>query len=169
MKINTSDQATKDFYCGFTADPIKIVGRVIVPIRSNGLTYDNTAFCIKEGHERNILVNDNLPRVGIELAQKPFPHYKKNIESKSLINSVGSYKSETKTIFKKFNILFGRIDKIKNQIEITYFQDPLKPIHSKGRMIPLDLFPAVSKELDRLISEGHFKNLKSSKEDRFIS
>ena len=47
--------------------------------------------------------------------------------------------------------------------------DPLKPVQLKGRGVPLHLLPAVSKELDRLISEGHIKKLESRKEVRFIS
>ena len=63
----------KDLQRGFTCDPIKIVGQVIVPIRSTGRTYETTIFFITEAHERNILGNDNLPNVGIKVAQKRFP------------------------------------------------------------------------------------------------
>ena len=114
LKINTVDQATKDLQRGFTCDPIKIVGQVIVPIRSIERTYETTIFFITEAHERNILGNDNLPNVGIEVAQKRFPQYKNNIGGKSFINSVGLYKSETETIFKKLNKLFDRIGNMRN-------------------------------------------------------
>ena len=114
LKINTFDQATKDLQRGFTCDPIKIVEQVIVPIRFIGRTYETTIFFITEAHERNILGNDNLPNVGIEVAQKRFPQYKNNIGGKSFINSVGLYKSETETIFKKFNKLFDRIGNMRN-------------------------------------------------------
>ena len=114
MKINTVDQATKDLQRGFTCDPIKFVGQVIVPIRSIGRTYETTIFFITEAHERNILGNDNLPNVGIEVAQKRFPQYKNNIGGKSFNNSVGLYESETETIFKKFNKLFDRIGNMRN-------------------------------------------------------
>ena len=113
LKINTVDQATKDLQRGFTCDPIKLVGQVIVPIRSIGRTYETTIFFITEAHERNILGNDNLPNVGIEVAQKRFPQYN-NIGGKSFINSVGLYVSETETIFKKFNKLFDRIGNMRN-------------------------------------------------------
>ena len=169
LKINTVDQATKDLQQGFTCDPIKIVGQVIVPIRSIGRTYETTIFFITEANERNILGNGNLPNVRIEVAQKPFPQYKNNIGAKSFINSVGLYESETETIFRNFNKLFDRIGNMRNKLKITLLHDPLKPVQLKGRRVPLHLLPAVSKKLDRLISEGHIKNLESRDEVRFIS
>ena len=50
LKINAVNQGTKDLYCGFMDDPIKIVGQVIVSIRSIECTYDKTSFFITDGH-----------------------------------------------------------------------------------------------------------------------
>ena len=36
QKILPVKQATKDFYCGFTDNAIKIIGKIELPIRSNG-------------------------------------------------------------------------------------------------------------------------------------
>ena len=103
-----------------------------LPIRFNGWTYDRTAFFISDAQEWNILGNENLPHVGTEVAQKPFPHYKNSIERKSYKNSVGLYKKETETIFRKFNQFFRRFGEMKNQLKLTHFHDPLKPIQKKG-------------------------------------
>ena len=85
------------------------MGQDIVPGRSKGWTYDETAFFITEKHEQNVLENDNLPHIGIEIVQNSFPHYEINIENKSFINSVGLYKIETEAILKIFYKLFNRI------------------------------------------------------------
>ena len=100
---------------------------------------------------------------------KSFLHYKKSTESKSFISSVELYKNESETTFKKFNQLFSRNGKKKNQLKVTYFQYTLKPTQLKECRVPLHLLPAVNKELQRLISEGQIKKQKSSDEDRFIS
>ena len=61
---------------------------------------------------------------------------------------------------KKLNQLFNRVGKRKKQLTNTHFHYPLKPTHLKGRKVPLHLLTAVSKELDRLTSEGHIKRPK---------
>ena len=73
IKTYAVKQATKGLYCDFTVDTIKIVGQIVVPIRSNGWTSDKAAFFITDRRERNILGNGNLPHVGIEVEQKLFP------------------------------------------------------------------------------------------------
>ena len=61
LKIYPVDKATKDPYRGFTDNAINFSGKVILPIFSNGWSHNNF---LTEGHERNILGNDNLPKVG---------------------------------------------------------------------------------------------------------
>ena len=75
LKIYPVDKATKDLYCGFTENAINISGKVILPIFSNGWSHNDCHFFLTEGHERNIIGNDNLPKVGIEVSQKFFPHF----------------------------------------------------------------------------------------------
>ena len=134
--------------------------QVIVPKRSNGWT---TAFFITDARERNILGIDNLAHFGIEVAQKTFPHYKNSFKNKSFINSVGLNRKHFQELPQ--NLLTESVKKLK----ITHCHDLLKPIKLKGRRVPLHWLPAVSKELDSLISEGHTKKLESRNEDRFIS
>ena len=170
LKIYPVDKATKDLHCGFTDNAINISGKVKLPIVSNGWSNNDCHFLLTEGHERNILENDNLPKVGIEVSQKHFPHFQTNKQCKS-INSISQTDKDKKilNISKTFKNLFFRIGKIKNQMKITHFHEPLKPIQLKGRRVPLQLLDSVKTELNRLTDEGHFKKLENCDEDRFIS
>ena len=87
LKIHPVDKATKDLYCGFTDNAINISGKVVLPIFSNGCSHNDCHFFLTEGHERNILGNDNLPKVWIEVSQKYFPHFQTHKQCKS-INSI---------------------------------------------------------------------------------
>ena len=69
LKIYPVDKATKVFYCGFTDNATNISGKVILPIFSNGWSHNDCHFFLTDGHE-------NLPKVGIEVSQKYFPHFK---------------------------------------------------------------------------------------------
>ena len=69
LKIYPVEKRIRDQNCGFTDDTINIVGTVIVRTQSNGWINEETPFFITWGHERNILGNDNLPKLGIEVKQ----------------------------------------------------------------------------------------------------
>ena len=133
LKIYPVVKATKDLYCGFTDNAINISGKLMLPIFSNGWSHNDCYFFLTEGHERNILGNDNLPKVGIEVPQKYFPQFQthKQCKSKNSI-SPSDKNSEILNISKTFKNLFLRIGKIKNQMKITHFHEPLKPIQLKG-------------------------------------
>ena len=70
LKIHPVDKTICELYCGSTNGTINIIGKVVVRIKSNGWISEETPFPITTGHERSILGNDNLPRIGIELAQR---------------------------------------------------------------------------------------------------
>ena len=70
LKIHPVDKKFRELYCGFTNDTINIIGKIIVRIQSNVWISEETLFLITTLHERNLLGNDNLPRIGIELAQR---------------------------------------------------------------------------------------------------
>ena len=144
LKIYPVDKATKYFYCGFTDNAINISGKVIISIFSNGWSQNACHFFLTEGHEKNILGNDNLPKVGIEVSQKYFPHFqtRKQCKSKNSI-SPSDKDREILNISKTFKNLFIRIGKIKNQMKITHFHEPLKPIQLKGRRVSLHLLDSV--------------------------
>ena len=114
VKIYPVDQATKEFYCGFTNNAINITGKVIVPIFSNGLSHKEPHFFLTKGHEINILGNDNFPKVGIEVSQK---HYPLQINKKTckFMNSITTLDKENEIdmISKTFKQLFLRLGKIK--------------------------------------------------------
>ena len=125
---------------------------------------------LTEQHERNILGNDNLPKVGIEVSQKHFPLYfnKRTCKSINPISSAGKEK-EVDFISEIFQHFFLWIEIIKNQTKITHFHEPLKPIQLRGRHVPLHLFDSVKTDLNRLKSKAHLKKLENCDEDRFIS
>ena len=70
MKILTVDKKVLALYCGFTNKTIKVIGKNVVIIQPNGWISEKTTLFIITGHERKILGNENLPRIGIEIAQK---------------------------------------------------------------------------------------------------
>ena len=132
VKIYPLDQATKEIYCGFTDNAINITGKVILPFFSSGWSHRECHFFLTKGHEKNILGNDNLPKVGIEVFQKHFPLYtnKNTCKSINLILSIDK-KNKLDMISKTFKQLFLRIGKIKNQTKITHFHEPLKTNSTK--------------------------------------
>ena len=73
FKIYPVEKGIKDLYCGFTDDTINIRVKIIVRTQSNGWVSGETPLLITDDHERNILGNDNLPKLGIEVKQKIFP------------------------------------------------------------------------------------------------
>ena len=74
LKIYPVEKRIKDLYCGFTDDTINILGKIIVRTQSNGWINEKTPVFITGGHERNILGNDNLPKLGIEMTKKKCPN-----------------------------------------------------------------------------------------------
>ena len=60
LMIYPVGKATKDLYYEFTDNAINITGKLILPIFSNGWSHKKCHFFLTEGHERNILGNDNL-------------------------------------------------------------------------------------------------------------
>ena len=89
VKIYPVDKVTKELHCGFTNNALNITGKVIVPIFSNGWSHKECHFFLTQDHERNILGNDNLPKVGIEVSQKQYTTLTNKRTCKS-INSVTS-------------------------------------------------------------------------------
>ena len=70
LKIHSLDEKTRELYCGFTDDAINIIGKYVLRIQSNGWIAEETPLFITTGHERSSVENDNLPRIGIEIAQR---------------------------------------------------------------------------------------------------
>ena len=73
LKTFPVEKRIRDLYCGFTDDTIDILGKIIVRTQNNGWISKETPFFITGGHERNILRNDNLPKLSSEVKQKKCP------------------------------------------------------------------------------------------------
>ena len=73
LKIYPVEKWITDLYCGFTDDTINNLGKMIVKTQSNGWISEETPFFITGGHERNILGNDNLSKLGREVIQNKYP------------------------------------------------------------------------------------------------
>ena len=168
LKIQPVDKKTRELYCGFTNDTINIIGKVVVRIQSNRWIADETPFFITSAHERNILVNDNLPQIGIEIAQRqpllPF----NNVIVPDLCK-LNNHSDTTLNLYHKYKGLFNRIGKIPLDRKITHFHSPFKPIQTKGRRVPLRLLDSANVELKRMEKEGHIVKLSKCDEDCFIS
>ena len=168
LKIQPVEKKTRELYCGFTNDTINNIGKVVVRLQSNGWTADETPFFITSGHERNILGNDNLPRIGIEIAQRQ-PLLPVNNISRTELCKLNNYSDTTLNLYHRYKGLFNRVGKIPSDRKVTHFHSPFKPIQTKGRRVPLHLLDNVKTELNRMEKEGHIIKLNKCDEDCFIS
>ena len=78
LKIHPLDKKTRELYCWFTNDTINIIEKFVVKIQPNGWIADETSFFITSGHKKNILGNDNLPRIGIRSPTAAFTRQQRN-------------------------------------------------------------------------------------------
>ena len=168
LKIQPAEKKTRELYCGFTNDTINIIGKVVVRLQSNGWIADENPFFITSGHERNILGNDNLPRIGIEIAQRQ-PLLPVNNISRPELYKLNNYSDTTLNLYNKYKGLFNRVRKIRLDRKVTHFHSPFKPIQTKGRRVPLHLLNNVKTELNRMEQEGHIIKVSKCDEDCFIS
>ena len=168
LKIHPVEKKTRELYCGFTNDTINIIGKVIVRLQSNGWIADETPFFITSGHERNILGNGNLPRIGIQIAQRQ-PLLNVNNITRPELFKLNNNSDTILNLYHKYKELFNRVGKIPLDRKITHFHSPFKPIQTKGRRVPLHLLDNVKMELNRMVKEGHIVKLNKCDEDCFIS
>ena len=139
LKIHPVEKKIKDLYCGFTNDTINILGKVIVRTQSNGWISEETPFFITGGHERNILGNDNLPKLGMKVTQRKCPQPICMVNQPTFESEYKNLHSLSDKIFNEFKELFTRVGKIPNDRKVTHFHSPFKPIQTKGRRVPLHL------------------------------
>ena len=112
-----------------------------------------------KGHEKNILVNDNLPRFGTEIAQTRYlflvknvslpDMYKSNINTNTFLNKYQQHKAH-----------FTKVGKVLLDKKFTHFHSPFKLIHTGGKRVPLHLLEKVKTKLKRMEKEGHIIKLK---------
>ena len=169
LKIHPVEKRIKDLYCGFTNDTINILGKIIVRTQSIGWISEEIPFFITGRHERNILGNDNLPKLGIEITQRKCPQRICMVNQPTLESEDKNLPSLSDKIFNEFKNLFTRVGKIPNDRKVSHFYTTFKPIQSKGRRVPLHLLAGVNEELKKMEKEGHIIKLEKSDEDCFIS
>ena len=116
LKIQPVEKKTRELYCGFTNDTVNIIGKVVVRLQSA----DETPFFITSAHERNILGNDNLPRIGIEIAQRQ-PLLPVNIKSRPELCKLNNYSDTTLNLYHKYKGLFNRVGKIPFPLPIQTY------------------------------------------------
>ena len=127
LKMHQVDKKTRECYCGFTNDTINIIGKIVVRIQSNGWITEETPFFITTGHERNILENDSLPRIGIEIAQRQPLLPVKNVTFPDSCKS-NNHSDTILNLYHKFKRLINRVGKKPLDRKITHFHSPFKPI-----------------------------------------
>ena len=112
--------------------------------------------------------NDNLPRIGIEIAQRQPPLPVNNV---TLPNSRKSNNHSDKilNLYDKYKGLLTRVGKIPLDRKIIHFYSPFKPIQTKGRRVPLHLLDSVKVELNRMEKEGHIVKLSKCDKDCFFN
>ena len=138
VKIYPVDQATKELYCGFTNNAINITEKIIVPIFSNRWSHKECHFFLTKGHERNILGNDNLPKVGIEDSQK---HYPLHIKKKNLwvyqFNYITRQRERNRYEFQDFQATIPLDWKNKNSNKNNTLSRTTKANSTKGQASPI--------------------------------
>ena len=107
---NPVDKKTRELYCGFTNDTINVIGKIVVRIQSNGWIAEDTPFFITTGHERNILGNDNLPRIGIEIDQRQPLLPVNNVTLPDLCKS-NNHSDTILNLYPNYKRLFNRVGK----------------------------------------------------------
>ena len=132
LKIHPVEKRIKDLYCGFTNDTINILGKIIVRTQSNGWISEDTPFFITGGQERNILGNDNLPKLGIEVTQRKCPQPICMVNQPTLESEYKNLPSLSDKIFNKFKDLFTRVGKIPNDRKQLIFTHLLNQYNTKG-------------------------------------
>ena len=168
LKIHPVEKKTRELHCGLTKNTINISENVVVRIQSNVWNADETPFAITSGHDRNILGKDNLPRIGIEIAQRQPLLPVNNITLPELCK-LNNNSDTILNLFHKYKELYNRVGKIPLDRKIIHFYSPFKPIQTKGRRLPLDLLDNVNMELNRMEKKGHIMKLNKCDEDCFIS
>ena len=108
-----------------------------------------TPFFITYGHESNILGNDNLPRIGIEIAQRR-PLQPVNDNTRPELCKLNNNSDTIPSLYHKYKGLFNRVGKIPLDRKFTLFHSPFKPIQTKGRRVPLHLLDNKKMELNRM-------------------
>ena len=111
LKIHALEKRIKDLYCGFTNDTINILGKIIARAQSNGWISKETPFFITGGNERNILGNDNLPKLGIEVTQRKCPQPICMVNQPTLESEYKNLPPLSDKIFNEFKDLFTRVVK----------------------------------------------------------
>ena len=120
MKIHPVDKKTRELYGGFTNDTTNIIGKVTVRIQSNGWTADETPILITSGHERNILGNDNLPRIGIKIAQRQ-PLLPVNNVTLPELCKLNNHSDVILNLYHKYKGLFDRVGKYHWTVKLLIF------------------------------------------------
>ena len=112
LKIHPVDKKTRELYRGFTNDTMNIIGKNVVRIQSNGWIADETPFFITSRHERNILGNDHLPRIGIEIAQRQ-PLLPVNNVTLPDLGKLSNHSDTILNLYHKYKRLFNRVGKYR--------------------------------------------------------
>ena len=160
LKINPVKKRVKDLYCGFTNDTINILGKIIVRTQFNGWISEETPFFITGGHERNILVNDHLLKLGIEVTQRKCPQPICMFNQPTPESEYKNLPSLSDRIFNEFKELFTRVEKIPDDRKVTNFHSPFKPIQSKGRRVPLHLLAGLKRRIEKNGDRRSYNNIR---------
>ena len=129
LKIYPVEKKIRDMYYGFTDDTINILENIIVRTQSNGWISEETPFFITGGHERKILGNDNLTKIGIEVKQKKCPQPTGSVSQPPFESKWIKPYSPTDKL-----VLFSRVGtilssgKIPKNRKVTHFSSPFKHI-----------------------------------------
>ena len=162
-KIVPYKEQQEKFKC-FNNKQIKTEGVLHLDLESGTWNAPDCQILLVENKMNNIMGRDNLRKLETTLTAS------KNTGKKVLqISNTSKESNIIKWILKKYPKLCTRLGKSKNHMATPTMKKNFKPVHQKGRRIPLHLLDKVEAELKKLIQDKQKNRLDKCSDEHFIS
>ena len=145
----------------FSNDIVETLRTLKTPVRCNDWKIHKAKITVVADGFRPILGRDLFDQLGITISQKPCP----NTE----INNIESPCAIKRSLAKEFPELISRIGNSKQHTVNSKFHKIFRVTHQKGRKVPIHLQPKVKIKLEKLLNEGHIKQLTNCSDQFFLS
>ena len=150
-------------------NPLKLMGKMVVTLQSNGWTTCATINVIG-GCRLSIIGLDLMQELGLMLVQAPAGQGVHNIQKQVDAAEQGEDLDDWQNHFsKQFHNLFHKVGRIRNyKVQAEFFKN-LLPIQQKGRRVPITLQEKVDNEIDKLLVQWHIQKLEECSDKYFVS
>ena len=148
----------------FSNDPIKVLGHLETTVAYNNWIDREASLTVVEDGHKTIIGRDLFTSLGLAVVQQQQPKNGKCVNN--INNSTCNIK---KTIASQFLHFVSRIGLSKTHVAKSKFHQKFTAKHEKGWLVPINLQPRVTAELERLQKEGHIEKFSSCSDEHFIS